>query len=147
LVDILVFHFQFTLIITMIQTIGTHFREARDLLGLIPRFWQNLISPSTLFGVGGSERLGAHARFTWGFWSGWILATVRLVIWVWPANLLRGVWLVALRGVTNPRERIAGNAWGKHASEVAHNAGEEVRRKCEQVAEKVVEKVVKVVES
>jgi hypothetical protein len=145
-VDFLIFHIQLTFVITMIQTMGAHFRYARDPLGLFPRFWQNLVSPSTLLGDGAFGRLGEHVRFIWRFWSGWILGLVRSVIWVWPASLLRGFWLVAVRGVTISRERIAGNVWSEHSIEVAHNMGEEVRRKYKQVVKKVVNKVAKVVE-
>lgn len=52
------FHFIFQILVTLMQTLGMHFREGQDNIGLFPRAFANIISTQNLFGVGGLIGVG-----------------------------------------------------------------------------------------
>lgn len=67
--DMWMAHLVFQILITLMQTLGVHFREGHDNVGIFPRCVANIQSTQNLFGVGGLAGVGrgyvSLARWWW----------------------------------------------------------------------------------
>jgi hypothetical protein len=107
------------LIFTFAQTLGAHYLDGEDTVGLLPRYWANLTSLQNVFGTGQLAATIVHYKFVSGWWLNWFVGIAMLLVWELPKavitatgwaclNAIRYVELLAVRGVTVLGEPIAG---------------------------------------
>ncbi|KAH7406607.1 hypothetical protein DE146DRAFT_398087 [Phaeosphaeria sp. MPI-PUGE-AT-0046c] len=106
----------FQVLITFMQTIGVHFREGQDTVGVINRCFANLSSTQNLFGVGGIAGVGAlwASRARW-WWDLIVLVAGKVWMFFIDANTIPG------EGMSEEQLRAAGviPVWGETANTTA----------------------------
>jgi hypothetical protein len=95
--------------VTIVQTLGVHFREGTDVVGLFPRYWHNVFSLQSLLGTEGLFMVIAHYKFVFGWYWDWFVGLTVLFAWYVPGFLAKIVWKFLVRAVTVPEEGIAGD--------------------------------------
>jgi hypothetical protein len=158
--EYIIFQITFTICVTIMQTLGVHFRDAHDSFGFFPRLWENLTSPSVMFGYQGTEILTSHFHFVLSWWWSWLYGLTRLFLWVVPKTLVKQLykfvydvysallgpvvglfkvqWELVKRDVLIPGEHVTGLHWDRNATELLQDAGEYVKVHVREGVEKVM---------
>ncbi|KAF2822347.1 hypothetical protein CC86DRAFT_77752 [Ophiobolus disseminans] len=85
-------HGALQLLVTLVQALGAHFYEGRDIVGLFPRYLNNVASLENLFGVAGTTALRNHLRLIFGWWWSWIYGLTCLFLWYLSKLILGVLW-------------------------------------------------------
>lgn len=103
--DMLLFHVLFQVAVTVMQTLGVHYRSGRDDIGLCPRAFANIKSTENLLGLGGIGGLIGNCAS--------LARKLRDLIIVGTSK----VWAFVMIGVM-PELKASGNTFGSepHAS-------------------------------